>query len=145
MNPPHFLAASLYVAIGGGVGAWLRFLTGRLWTALIGPAAASAFPWATLTVNVLGSFAMGLLAGWLAQFGQSGATMPGSSLGSDGWRLLLGVGVLGGFTTFSAFSLEIALMAERGALMQAALYITLSLVAGVVGLFAGLALIRNLA
>ncbi|WP_374283242.1 fluoride efflux transporter CrcB [Novosphingobium sp.] len=131
-NPPPFLASSLYVALGGGIGAWLRFLTGRVWTQAIGPVAASAFPWATLSVNLIGSFAMGLLAGWLARFGTYG----------EGWRLLLGVGVLGGFTTFSAFSLELAGMAQRGALGMAAGYALVSLVGGVAGLFAGLTMMR---
>ena len=132
MNPPSFLASSLYVALGGGLGAWLRFLTGWLWTRAIGPIAASTFPWATLTVNVLGSFAMGVLAGWLARYGSHG----------EGFRLLIGVGVLGGFTTFSAFSLEFALFVERGNLAEAALYVAVSLIAGFGGLFAGLALMR---
>lgn len=122
MNPPSFLTSSLLVAFGGGVGAWLRFVAGRL----VGPA---AFPYATLTVNILGSFAMGLLAGWLARDGA----------GSEGWRLLLlGVGVLGGFTTFSAFSLEIVTLAQRGAIGAAAAYAALSLAGGIVGLIAGL-------
>ena len=125
---PSYLAASLSVAAGGAVGAWLRFVAGRL----IG---ANPFPYATLTVNVLGSLAMGLLAGWLARHGESG----------EPWRLLLGVGVLGGFTTFSAFSLELALMIERGAMAQAATYVALSLLGGVGGLFAGLALARGIA
>ena len=125
---PSYLAASLSVAAGGAVGAWLRFVAGRL----IG---ANSFPYATLTVNVLGSLAMGLLAGWLARHGESG----------EPWRLLLGVGVLGGFTTFSAFSLELALMIERGAMAQAATYVALSLLGGVGGLFAGLALARGIA
>ena len=125
---PSYLAASLSVAAGGAVGAWLRFVAGRL----IG---ANPFPYATLTVNVLGSLAMGLLAGWLARHGESG----------EPWRLLLGVGVLGGFTTFSAFSLELALMIERGAMAQAAAYVALSLLGGVGGLFAGLALARGFA
>jgi CrcB protein len=135
MNPPSFLAASLYVAIGGGMGSWLRFLVGRLWTTVIGPIAATAFPWSTLTVNLLGSFAMGLLAGWLARHGTGG----------EGWRLLLGVGVLGGFTTFSAFSLDFAVLVERGAIGTAAAYVGVSLLAGFVGLFAGLAITRSLA
>ncbi len=124
MNSPSFLASSLYVALGGGVGAWLRFAAGRL-------IPSAAFPFATLTVNILGSFAMGLLAGWLARQG-----------GNESWRLLLGVGVLGGFTTFSAFSLEIVTLAQRGALASAALYAALSLAGGVLGLIAGLALMR---
>lgn len=134
-EPPPYALSSLLVASGGGVGAWLRFVTGKVWIAALGPVAAGAFPWATLTVNVLGSGAMGLLAGWLARHGTGG----------EGWRLLLGVGVLGGFTTFSAFSLELALMIERGQLGLALLYAGLSLAAGLGGLFAGLAAVRALA
>lgn len=135
MTPPTFLQSSLLVVVGGGLGAWLRYLTGLAWTRAIGPVAASAFPWATLSVNLLGSLAMGLLAGWFARHGAHG----------EGWRLLLGVGVLGGFTTFSAFSLEMALLIERGALGQAGFYAAASMVAGVGGLFAGLVLARGLA
>lgn len=132
MTTPTFLTSSLYVAVGGAVGTWLRYVTGRLWINAIGPVAAGAFPWATLSVNILGSFAMGLLTGWLARHGTGG----------ESWRLLLGVGVLGGFTTFSAFSLEIAGFMERSALATAAIYTAASLVGGVAGLFAGLALMR---
>ena len=121
MNAPSFLTASLAVIFGGGIGAWLRFVAGRL----IGPA---QFPFATLTVNIVGSFAMGLLAAFLAR--QAG--------GGEGWRLLLGVGVLGGFTTFSAFSLEIVQLAQRGAVGTAALYAALSLAGGAAALFIGL-------
>jgi len=128
MQPPSFLTASLCVAFGGGAGAWLRFVTGRL-------VGASAFPWATLLVNVAGSLAMGLLAGWLARHGQGG----------EQWRLLLGVGLLGGFTTFSAFSLEIVLLIERGNWALAAAYVAVSVIAGVAGLLAGLALMRSMA
>ena len=132
-SPPSFLAASLSVALGGGLGAWLRYLAGLAWTRAIGPVAASTFPWATLSVNVAGSLAMGLLAGWLARYGAHG----------EGWRLLLGVGVLGGFTTFSAFSLELALLVERGALGAALAYAAISLLAGLGALFAGLFLMRT--
>lgn len=137
MNPPSFLAASCYVFIGGGIGAWLRFLIGRLMVAVLGPIKASAFPWGTLTANVLGSFAMGLLVGWLARYGSGGP------LGSGGTGLLLGVGLLGGFTTFSSFSLEFALMVERGTIGHAAIYVAISLLAGFLGLFAGLYLMRT--
>ena len=125
MNPPSFLMSSLLVVLGGGIGAWLRFAIGRLVSSIL-------FPYATLTVNILGSFAMGLLVGWLARQGGPG------SFDSEGWRLLLGVGVLGGFTTFSAFSLEIVTLAQRGAVGAAAAYAALSLVGGVIGLMAGL-------
>lgn len=135
MAPPTFLHSSLLVALGGAAGAWLRYLTGIAWTAAIGPVRASAFPWATLTVNVAGSFAMGLLAGWLARHGSHG----------EGSRLLLGVGLLGGFTTFSAFSLEFALLVERGTLGLAAGYVALSLAAGFAGMFLGLIVVRGLA
>ncbi len=132
MTTPNFLQSSIYVAFGGAIGAWLRYLVGRTWMRAIGLIAATAFPWATLTVNFLGSFAMGVLAGWLARYGQGG----------EGWRLLLGVGVLGGFTTFSAFSLEIVDMANRGAFATAAIYISVSLAGGILGLFAGLLVMR---
>ncbi len=126
MATPTILSSSLYVALGGGLGAWLRFVAGRL-------VPSAAFPWATLAVNVVGSFAMGLLAGWLARTG-----------GNESLRLLLGVGVLGGFTTFSAFSLEIVQLAQRGQTGVAALYMALSLGGGVLGLIAGLSLMRGL-
>lgn len=128
MTTPPTLTASVYVLVGGGAGAWLRFMAGRL-------IPSPGFPFATLAVNVVGSFAMGLLAGWLARHGEMG----------EPWRLLLGVGVLGGFTTFSAFSLELALMIQRDAVGAAAGYVLLSLAGGVLGLFAGLALMRGAA
>lgn len=130
MTAPSFPTASLLVALGGGGGAWLRYAVGVSLGRM--GAATAPFPWSTLAVNVAGSLLMGLLAGWLARYGSGGET----------WRLLLGVGVLGGFTTFSAFSLELALMIERGSLVSAALYVAVSVLAGVAALFAGLAMMR---
>ncbi len=128
MPAPGFLHASLLVAFGGGTGAWLRFVAGRL-------VPSAQFPWATFSVNLLGSLAMGLLAGWLVRGGQA----------SETWRLALGVGLLGGFTTFSAFSLELVQLAQRDQWLSAALYAFLSLAGGVAGLLAGLALARTFA
>ncbi len=133
MNATAFLPASALVALGGALGAWLRFATARLWTAAIGAQAANAFPWATLTVNALGSLGMGLLAGWLAQRGAGG----------EQWRLFVGVGVLGGYTTFSAFSLELIALVERGAPGLALFYAAVSLLAGCSGLVLGLTMMRS--
>lgn len=135
MPTPSLLAGSLIVALGGALGAWLRYLVGHLWTGALGPVRAGAFPYATLTVNVLGSLAMGLLVGWLALRGSH----------SEGTRLFLAIGVLGGFTTFSSFSLDIVALAERGQMAMAAVYALVSLVAGVAGLLGGMALMRSAA
>lgn len=132
---PNALPASLLVAIGGGTGALLRFHLGRAVGKLF-PLAATAFPWATLVANVAGSLLMGLLAGWLARHGAE------KGIGAEGWRLLLGVGLLGGFTTFSSFSLELVLLWERGALGLAFTYALVSLAAGVAGLFLGLTIMK---
>lgn len=132
MNPPSTLQASTLVALGGASGAVLRYHSGRLIGTLAGPNA--VFPWGTFSINVVGSLLMGVLAGWLARH-----------QASEAWRLLIGVGVLGGFTTFSAFSLESALLIERGLIGPAALYAVGSVVAGIVGLFAGLAIARAVA
>lgn len=134
MHAAHPLAASLQVAPGGALGAVLRYQTGGAVARWLGPSAAAAFPWATLAVNVTGSFAMGLLAGWLARHD-----------GAEGWRLLLGVGLLGGFTTFSAFSLELLSLIERGAPGLALAYALVSVAAGLAGLWLGVSAMRGLA
>lgn len=121
----------LLVAAGGAIGAVARYLAGAQALRLFG----SGWPFGTLTVNILGGLAMGALAAWLALRGGGD---------QERWRLLLGVGVLGGFTTFSAFSLEVALMIERREWTSAFVYSTLSVVASVAALFAGLLLVRRL-
>ena len=130
-NISPFLA-SVYVALGGAAGAVARYQMGRLMTVWLGPQAMGVFPWATLAVNTIGSLAMGLLAGFLLRMGGD----------TDGWRLLIGVGLLGGFTTFSAFSLEVAMLIQRGQIGIAGLYALLSLGLGVSGLIFGLTVAR---
>jgi len=112
------------VAAGGALGATGRFLMGKLMLRLLGP----AFPWGTFSVNVIGSFLIGLLVTLLAA----------KTNLSHSWQGFIVVGFLGGFTTFSAFSMEVGLMLERHALTQAALYAFGSLFIGVLALFAGL-------
>ncbi len=120
----------IYVALGGAVGAVARYLVGVQALRSFGP----HWPWGTFAVNVIGGFLMGMVAGWLAHRG--GADQ-------ERWRLLLAVGVLGGFTTFSAFSMESALMIERRAYGQAFSYATASVVLSVAALFAGLMIARK--
>ena len=123
----------LLVMGGGAVGALTRYQLGRLSGHML-PGA--LWPWGTFAANVLGGFAMGLLAGWLARF---------SSISGEPVRLLLGVGVLGGFTTFSSFSLEMVLMMERGQFGMAMAYAVFSVIGAVGALVGGLALMRSVA
>jgi CrcB protein len=134
ITAPSPLAASALVAAGGAVGAVARFQLGRLITHLTGPA--NAFPWGTLGVNLIGSLAMGALLGWLAR-GQAAAET------AESLRLLIGVGLLGGFTTFSAFSAELVTMLQRGQLTDALVYGAVSLVAGMAALVAGLLIAQS--
>lgn len=127
------LTATINVALGGAAGAVLRYQLGRGMTRLLGPQTMVAFPWATLTANVLGSLAMGVLAGYLARGGDGNG---------EQWRILLGVGLLGGFTTFSSFSLELMLLIERGQPALAVSYAFISVLAGLAGLYIGLILMR---
>jgi CrcB protein len=121
----------LLVGFGGACGAICRYLLG----AQLGRRLGAAWPYGTLAVNVIGGLLMGVLVGVLAYRG--GADQ-------EKWRLLLGVGVLGGFTTFSSFSLETALMIERRTYFAAAGYSLISVVLSVMALFAGLLVVRRL-
>jgi fluoride exporter len=119
------------VFIGGGLGSTLRHIINVLSTRVLG----TAFPWHTFIINISGSFVMGLIAGYLAFKGEA----------SQPWRLFLMTGILGGYTTFSAFSLDAALLYERGAIGLALFYVVGSVAFSIFGLFAGLALVRYLA
>ncbi len=119
----------LLVAAGGAFGASFRHLFSGAALRLLG----AGWPYGTFAINVIGSFLMGVLAGWLAFRGDGGQQ----------WRLLLGTGVLGGFTTFSAFSLETALMIERREYLPAAAYVVGSAALAIAALFAGLWLARR--
>ena len=127
------LLSTGFVALGGAIGAAARYQLGRGMTAWLGPKVITGFPWATLSANVIGSLAMGLLAGWLARHGDTG---------SDHYRLLIGVGLLGGFTTFSAFSLELMVLIERGDSALAMGYALVSVLAGLSALYIGLIVMR---
>jgi CrcB protein len=121
----------LIVFLGGGIGAALRHGVNLLSARLLG----TGFNYATLFENVSGSLVMGLLVGYFAFAGGA----------SQHWRLFLTTGILGGYTTFSAFSLDSVLLYERGELGLAALYVVLSVGLSIGGLFAGLALVRHFA
>jgi len=124
--------AYLLVGLGGAIGSIARYgsgvLIGRIWP--------SPFPLATMLINIAGSLAMGVLVGWLAR------TTPAWQADA---RLFLAVGVLGGFTTFSAFSLDAITLIERGALLEAVLYALGSVIVAVVALYLGLLVTRGAA
>lgn len=118
----------LLVALGGGLGASARYLTNLAALRIAGP----SFPWGTITVNIVGSFLMGVLIAALAR--RTGTSME--------MRSFLATGFLGGFTTFSAFSLDFAVMWERGNQWHGALYLGASVLLSIMALFAGLAFVR---
>ena len=119
----------LLVFVGGGLGATLRHFINLTCARYLG----TGFPWGTFIINITGSTVMGLIAGYLAFKGEA----------SQHWRLFLMTGVLGGYTTFSAYSLDAALLYERGELGPAALYVVGSVALSIAGLFGGLALVRQ--
>jgi fluoride exporter len=121
----------LLVFIGGGLGSSLRHTVNIVCPRLLG----TAFPYHTFIINITGSIVMGLVAGYLAFKGDA----------AQSWRLFLMTGILGGYTTFSAFSLDAALLYEKGEIGLSLLYVLGSVVLSILGLFAGLALIRQLA
>jgi len=116
----------LLVALGGALGA-----SGRFGVNLLAPWSGAGLPWGTLAINVVGGFAMGVLF----------------ALGADNRPVLLfaGVGVLGGFTTFSAFSMETVRLMQRGDIGTAAIYALVSVLASVGAAFAGFMLGRSFA
>jgi fluoride exporter len=120
----------LLIFIGGGLGSSLRHTINVATARAFG----TAFPYHTFIINITGSTIMGLVAGYLAFKGGP----------SQHWRLFLMTGVLGGYTTFSAFSLDAALLYERGQIALTLLYVLGSVVLSIAGLFAGLALVRHL-
>jgi fluoride exporter len=120
----------LLVMLGGAVGAGARYLVGTATLRAWGP----GLPWGTLVANLLGGLLMGVLAGSLARIGQGGEQA----------RLLLGVGVLGGFTTFSAFSLDTVNMLQRGDLGLALGYVAVSVAGSIAALGLGLVAVRAL-
>ena len=124
------MKAYLLVFFGAGFGGMLRHRVNVGCGRLCG----TEFPWGILIINVTGCLAMGLIAGWLAFRSQQGW--------SQDVRLLLTTGVLGGYTTFSAFSLDFATLWERGAHLHAAAYVLASVVLSLAAVFVGLALVR---
>ena len=117
------------VFLGGGLGAALRHGINLGVARWFG----TTFPLATLFINVSGSLVMGLIAGYFAFRGSD----------SQHWRLFLTTGILGGYTTFSTFSLDVAFLYERGEFLQTALYVLASVGLAIAGLAAGLALMRH--
>ena len=119
----------LLVGIGGALGSIARYLSGvavgRVWP--------SSFPLATMLINITGSLIMGLFIGWLAR------TTPAWQADA---RLFFAIGVLGGFTTLSSFSLDTVVLLERGEVAQAAVYVTVSIAVSIVALLVGLWLMR---
>ena len=126
------MQAILLVGAGGAIGAMARFG----FASLVGRLLPLSFPLATLIINIVGSIMMGVFVGLMAR------TMPPQA---ENLRLFMAIGVLGGFTTFSSFSLDTIVLIERGALPQAGLYVLLSVVVCLIGLYLGLLMTRGVA
>ena len=126
----HSLYGFVVVFAGAGIGGMLRHGINMLTLRLLGP----NFPYGTLAANITGSLAMGLVIGLFAAKGDPGQT----------WRLFVTTGILGGYTTFSAFSLDAVVLYERGAVGLSALYVLASVVVSIGALLAGLMLMRSL-
>ena len=120
----------LVIALGGALGSVARYLVGKASLLLWGP----DFPWGTLIVNIIGCFIMGLLAGLTAHY---------TELSQEVKSFLL-IGLIGGFTTFSAFALDVVALYQRGAWMVAAGYLSASVIASIIALLGGLFLVRSL-
>lgn len=116
-----FVGAGIGGSIRHGMNIWVRHFLG------------SHFPWHTFVINILGSLVMGLIAGWFAERGGQEGNLP----------LFLTTGILGGFTTFSAFSLDAVLLWERHEHLLAALYVGGSVVGAIIGLALGLWIVRT--
>ena len=123
--------ATFLIFLGGGIGAALRHGVNVLSAQWLGV----TFPWGTLIVNVTGSFLIGVLAAWFA--------FRGDAVWSQPLRLFLTTGILGGYTTFSAFSLDFALLFERGEIGQGVAYVLGSVALSLAAVFLGLFVMRS--
>ena len=128
----HFIL----IFIGGGFGAGMRYLCTSLALRLMG----TSFPWGTLFVNIIGSFFMGIFFAWLSQQGEIN---PKWSIDHE-LRSLVATGFLGGFTTFSAFSLDAAHLWNQGELIPAFSYVAGSVLIAIAALLAGIWIFRNM-
>ncbi|HLU14631.1 MAG TPA: fluoride efflux transporter CrcB [Burkholderiaceae bacterium] len=120
----------LLVFVGAGLGGAARYAVNSAALVYLGP----SFPFGTLVVNVFGSLVMGLFAGWTPLLGEH----------LHAWRLILTTGFLGGFTTFSAFSLDVVMLHDQGKWLLAAFYAVASVGFALAGLFIGIAIARAL-